>query len=265
LGKGNRIHVALSTNAWKLKLPKEEWDCFYTSLKPGAKAFAPVRNINRKPSEGFSLAADDKGNVTACWLAGKLYANVSHDDGKTFAPEVEINPAYDPCNCCTTSAIYEPDGKLAVLYREKTNNERDMFLVVWDQQHSQTTRTRISDTRWKIDGCPMTYYTLSRNKHGFDAVWPTRGKIYFARFDRNGNLLPPGEIMTSGRAGMRTGMLALSEPKRATLVAWRQDDCVKWQVYDAKGEPSGSVGSAKSAGKEVAGVVDQSGHFILFR
>jgi hypothetical protein len=265
VGKGNRVHVALSTNAWKLKLPKEEWGFFYTSLKPGAKAFAPVRNINRKPSEGFSLAADDKGNVTACWLSGKLYANVSHDDGESFAPEVEINPAYDPCNCCTTSAIYEPGGKLAVLYREKTNNERDMFLILWDQQHSQTSRNRISDTLWKIDGCPMTYYAISLNKNGFDAVWPTRGQIYFARFDGKGNLLPPGEIKTSGRAGMRTGMVALSEPKGTTLVAWRQDDCVKWQLYDAKGQPTGSVGSAKSAGKGVAGVVGKDGHFILFR
>jgi len=105
-----------------------------TSLEPAAKAFALVRNINRKPSEGFSLAADDKGNVTACWLSGKLYANVSHDDGKTFAAQVEINPAYDPCNCCTTSAVYNTGGKLAVLYREETNNERDMFLVLWDQK-----------------------------------------------------------------------------------------------------------------------------------
>src|SRR5258708_13872780 len=99
----------MSTNAWKLKLPQNEWGFFYTSLEPGAKAFAPVRNINRKPSEGFSLAADQKGNVTACWLSGKLYANVSHDNGKTFTARVEINPVFEPCNCCTTIAVYEED------------------------------------------------------------------------------------------------------------------------------------------------------------
>ena len=62
------VHVALGTNAWKLKLPKEEWGFFYARLDPGATSFTPVQNINRLPSEGFSLAADDKGNVTACWL-----------------------------------------------------------------------------------------------------------------------------------------------------------------------------------------------------
>src|SRR5262249_18634644 len=81
VGRGGRIHVAMSTNAWQLKLPEEEWAFYYASLEPAARAFSPVRNLNRKPSEGYSLAADGKGNVTACWLSGKLYANVSHDDG----------------------------------------------------------------------------------------------------------------------------------------------------------------------------------------
>jgi hypothetical protein len=265
VGKGNRVHVAMGTNAWKLKLPEKEWGFYYASLDPGAKTFAPVRNINSTPSEGFSLAADDKGTVTACWLSAKLYANVSHDGGKTFGPRVEINPSYDPCNCCTTSAVFGADGRLAVLYREETNNERDMWLLLWDQEHRQVSRTRISTTLWKIDTCPMTYYTISRIEDGFTAVWPTRGEIYFARLDAKGKLLPPGEIKTPGKSGMRTGMLALNAPDGSTLVAWRQDDSVKWQLYDAKGQPSGSVGSAKSAGTGVAGVVGKSGNFILFR
>ena len=120
VGKDGRVHVAMGTNAWKLKLPREEWGFFYAILDPGTTAFSPVRNINRKPSEGFSLAADDKGNVTACWLADKLYANVSHDNGETFAPFAEIDSSYNPCNCCTTSAAYGEDGRLAVLYREET-------------------------------------------------------------------------------------------------------------------------------------------------
>jgi hypothetical protein len=111
----------------------------------------------------------------------------------------------------------------------------------------------------------MTYYTVSRNESGFTAVWPTRGETYFARLDGKGKLLPPGEIKTPGKAGMRTGMLTLNAPNGSTLVAWRQDASVRWQLYDAKGQPSGSVGSANSAGTGVAGVVDKIGNFILFR
>src|SRR5947208_7968136 len=115
VGKDSRVHVAMSNNAWKLKLPEEEWGFYYASLALGAKAFTPTRNVNRKPSEGFSLAADERGNVTACFLSGKLYTMVSHDNGQTFGAYAELNPAWDPCNCCTTAATYGSDGKLALL------------------------------------------------------------------------------------------------------------------------------------------------------
>jgi hypothetical protein len=265
VGKSGRVHVAMSTNAWKLKLPEEEWGFFYASLDPDASAFSPVRNINRKPSEGFSLAADDKGKVTACWLSDKLYANVSHDDGETFGPNVEINHRYNPCNCCTTSAAYGKDGRLAVLYREETNNERDMYLVLWDQARGETTRTRVGRTPWKVDGCPMTYYTVIPDQGGFVAAWPTKGTICFACLDGRGESSRLAEVETPGRSGMRTGIIGLGGPNGKTLVAWKQDGLMGWQLYDAEGQPSGPPGSAKSAGNGVAGVVGKDGRFILFR
>ncbi len=265
VGKDGRIHVAMGTNAWKLKLPRDEWGFFYAHLDPGMNAFSPVRNINRKPSEGFSLAADGKGNVTACWLADKLYANVSHDNGATFAPFAEIDSSFNPCNCCTTSAAYGEDGRLAVLYREETGNERDMYLALWDQDRGQVSRSRVSRTLWKIDACPMSYYTVTRDRGGFAAVWPTRGEIYFARLDGKGELSPPAEIKTPGRSGMRTGMLALTSPSGITLVAWKNNDQIGWQRYDEGGQPLGPPGSAPSPGKGVAGVVGEHGRFILFR
>jgi hypothetical protein len=264
-GKGGRIHVAMGTNAWKLKLPEDQWGYFYANLDPGSAAFSPVRNINRKPSEGFSLAADDKGRVTACWLSDKLYANVSHDNGETFARYIELNPRCNPCNCCTTSAGYADDGRLAVLYREETNNERDMYLLLVDQAGGRMTRNRVSQTLWKIDACPMTYYTISPNRDGFLAVWPTAGQIYFARLDGRGNPLSPGEIKTPGSSGMRTGMLALSAPGGSTLVAWKKDDQLAWQLYSGDGRPMGEPGVAKSPGNGAAGVVSKDGRFILFR
>jgi hypothetical protein len=265
VGREGRVHVALSTNAWKLKRPAEEWGFFYARLDPGASAFSPVENLNHRPSEGFSLAADPRGNVTACWLADRLYANVSHDDGKTFAPAVEIDRTYNPCNCCTTSAVYGADGRLAVLYREETGNERDMFLVLWDQERGRASRTRVSTTSWKVDACPMTYYTISREGEGYLAVWPTRGRIYFTRLDGDGaaTLLP--EVATRGNAGMRTGMLVLRAPDGRMLIAWKKDSRLGWQEYDASGRASGATGFAESPGNGAAGFVSPAGQFVLFR
>lgn len=106
VGKDGRVHVAMANNAWKLKLPKEEWSLYYASLAPGAKTFSSMRNLNRTPSEGFSLAADGRGLVTACFLSSKLFAMTSRDTGETFTASAEINPAWNPCDCCTTSAAY---------------------------------------------------------------------------------------------------------------------------------------------------------------
>jgi hypothetical protein len=265
VGQGGRVHVAMGTNAWKLKLPQEEWGFFDASLDPGAPAFSPVRNINKKPSEGFSLAADDKGNVTACWLSDKLYANISRDNGETFGANVEIDPRFNPCNCCTTSAAYGADGRLAVLYREETNNERDMYLVLWDQARGAVTRTRVGRTPWKLDGCPMTYYAVTPDRGGFVAAWPTKGRINFARLDGRGETSRLAEVETPGRSGMRTGVLALSGPDGGTLVAWKKDGLAGWQLYDAEGRPSGPPGSARSPGNGVAGVVGQDDRFVLFR
>src|SRR5215467_15252145 len=99
----------MSCNAWKLKLPEEEWGVYYARLEPAGNRFVPTLNINRKPSEGFSIAADERGNVTACFLSGKLYWMVSRDNGETFGQYAEPNPIWDPCDCCTTASAYGAD------------------------------------------------------------------------------------------------------------------------------------------------------------
>lgn len=265
VGRAGRVHVAMGTNAWKLKLPKPVWGFQYASLAPGAKQFTPVRNINGQPSEGFSLAADDQGNVTACWLADKLYANVSHNDGKTFSPTVQINSKFNPCNCCTTSSVYAADGRVAVLYREETDNNRDMYLVLWDQAKRTSSIERVSGAPWTVDACPMTYYSIARRADGFTAAWPTKGSIYFARLDSRGTPLSPGEVKTPGASGMRTGVLGLTATDGATLVTWKKDGRLGWQLYDADARPIGQPGSADSPGSGAAGVVRSDGRFVLFR
>jgi hypothetical protein len=265
IGAGGRIHVAMSSNAWELKRPKEEWALYYARLDPGATAFSAVKNINRTPSEGFSVTADDQGNVALCWLSGKLFANISRDNGETFDSAREIDPAIDPCDCCTTSCTNGADGKLAILYREETDNQRDMFLVQWDPKRNKSSRSRVSTTLWEIDGCPMTYFTVTRASHGFVAVWPTKGQVHFARLNGEGVVQPPGEIKTTGVTGMRIGLLALSDMEGNTLIAWKQLGQLMWQVYDGNGLPTAESGTAPSDGNGVAGVLSNNGEFILFR
>jgi hypothetical protein len=265
VGKDGRVHVALSSDAWRLKLPEEEWSLYYASLGPGAKAFSPLRNLNRKPSEGFSLAADERGNVAACFLSGKLYTMISHDNGKTFTSPAEPNPAWDPCNCCTSSAAFGPDGRLAVIYREETNNDRDMWVILSDPKaHSEPVRRRLSGTSWNFNACPMTYYTINRTPTGYVAAWPTKGQVYFAQLDKDGRVLPRGEIKTPGTTGMRTGTTAVTASDGTTLVTWKNKDILGWQLYDAEGNPVGEPASVSSPGSGAAAVARRDSTFLVF-
>jgi hypothetical protein len=263
VGKAGAVYVAMSTNNWQVKLPNVPIGFIYAMLPPGAKSFTPVRSLNEKPSEGFSVAANGQGRVTATWLANKLYVNFSSDNGRTFTPNEELNTSYDPCNCCTTRSVYGASGDLAVLYREKTSDDRDMYLLIQDKI-GHVTRTRISVTPWHVNACPMTYYSLTATRNGYVAAWPTKGDIYFARIDAKGAVLPPGEVKTPGRSGMRTGLLALSGPEGSTLIAWKRDGELSWQLYDVQGVAQGGVISVPSTGKGAAGVTGPHGNFILF-
>jgi hypothetical protein len=264
VGKSGSVYVAISTNNWKMKFPDVVDGLVFTALTVGRGTFSRLRSLNGQPSEGFSLAADDSGKVVATWLADKLYVNFSRDGGRTFTPNAEINPSYDPCNCCTTRAVYGTDGSLAVLYREETNNKRDMYLVIL-KKDGQPSRTRISSTLWEVNGCPMTYFGLSATKNGYLAAWPTKGEIYFARMDGNGRVLPPGEVKTPGHSGMRTGLVALEAPDGRSLIAWNHQGQLSWQQYSPEGQPEGTPKSVPTNGNGVAGVVGRSGTFILFQ
>ncbi len=243
VNSGGQVFVAMSTNGWKLKVPQNEWSLHYATLAPGDSAFSPVWNLNDKSSQGFSLASDDGGNVVATWLSEKLYANFSRDGGKTFSPNVEIDQDCDPCPCCTTSAVYGANGDLAVLYREEAGNNRDMFILI-RHRDGLVSRKRISTTLWNIDACPMSCFTISRAGDGYVAAWPTKGRVYLTKLDKNGAQLPPGEIATDGRAVAHEGILALATPDGHTLIAWNHAGRLNWQLFSATGRPAGWIKSA---------------------
>ena len=152
-----------------------------------------------------------------------------------------------------------------MLYREETNDDRDMYIVLLDQlSRSKPSRVRVSGTPWKLAGCPMTYFAITRTDSGYVTAWPTKGQVYFARLDKSGTVMPPGEIKTPGTSGMRNGLVALSARDGATLIAWKDKDVLGWQLYDSKAQPLGEPDSAPSLGGGAAGIVLANGNFLLF-
>ena len=263
MGHSGKLFVALGTNAWKLKLPKDQWGYFLATVDCKTQSLLSLQNINHRPSEGSSLAVDQGGHVAACWLADKLYAQVSRDEGLTFGEPIEIGPSIDPCNCCTTVCAFLPSGNLAILYREETNNKRDMHLAELDLQTGKASKKAVSKTPWILDTCPMTYYSLATTSSGMTAAWPTQREVYVAKISNDGRLQSPGEVKTTGLSGMRTGLLTIQNTKDETLVVWNSDNQIGWQVFGNTMRPTSSTGSIPTTGKGVAGFLDADGAFVL--
>ena len=87
ISRGSRVYVAMGNNPWKLKLPQQAGPS--PALLQAMRLF-PIRNLNRKPSEGFALAADGRGKVPATFLSDKLFAIASRDDGTTFTESAKL-------------------------------------------------------------------------------------------------------------------------------------------------------------------------------
>jgi hypothetical protein len=263
IGQDDQVHVVWWVNAFQRKRPKEEWGVYYSQLNPTRDAFLPARNINGRPSDNYSVAADRAGNVAVVWTAGVVYVNLSRDGGKSFDPPMVANPTVDSCECCATRSLFGPEDRLYALYRDKAGNMRDMYLLRLEKGAASFVRTPVSVTRWQINVCPMSGSSLGVwGSKGLVAAWEREFKIYFARMDFAGRLIPPGEIIAPGQGKYP---LALSASNGVTLVAWKNNTTLNWQLYDAAGQLQGGLSSAPVTSRmRPGGVVTKDGTFVLF-
>lgn len=155
---------------------------------------------------------------------------------------------------------------LALLYREETDNLRDPHVALWNPLSSAPPhRSRLGASHWKLEGCPMTYFSLEPTPTGFIAAWPTQGRVRMSRLDAAGAMLPPGEILTAGKTGMRQRVLAVESSEGVVLVAWVDDGKLRWQRYDQSGQRLGTPGEASTTGKHAVGASSSKAGFRLFR
>jgi hypothetical protein len=264
VGGDGRVHVVWYNAGYQQKRPKEEWGVMYSRLNAGSLVFEKARNLNGKPSDNFSLAADGSGHVAVVWMAGGIFVNSSKDGGKTFAAPVDLK--VDPCECCGSRALYAKDGVLSVLYRDKADNIRDTYLAQIPSEGTAVSRNlKISKTPWLITSCPMTGGFLGRSMGGLIAAWETKGQIYFASLGEDAEGASgrgPDEIHASKKGRYP---VSLSAPDGKALVAWKDGELLEWQLFDRENQPVGKKGSANSTSKHrPAGVVTKEGKFLLF-
>ena len=260
LGIGGNIHVIWYNSAYQQNRPTEHWGVMYSRLEKGSSVFEASRNLNRKPSDNFSLAADGTGRVAVIWMAGSIYANLSANEGETFSAPLNLNT--DPCECCGSQAVYTPDGRLAVLYRDKAENYRDTYLSLLPREGKDFTSLKISQTPWYITSCPMTGSSLKLAGSDLIAGWETQGRIYFDQLILDGQLVSMSEthVTDSGRYPV-----VLKAWDGKTLVSWKDGLKLKWQMFNSEKEKEEQIKSvACLAVDRPSGVVTRDGRFLLF-
>ena len=260
IGKNDRVHVVWYISAYQRKLPKDQWGVFYSYLDSGKNEFAPGRNLNHKPSDNYSLAADEKGNVAVVWMSGKIYVSSSQDNGETFKDPLLV-PTADPCECCASRALFSGNSVLSIAYREKANNMRDMYLLRKQIAEATFTRQKISSIPWEITGCPMTGTFLANAKSGPVMAWETKGQISYARLNSIDSLASAKEIKAAPKGKWP---IALATSDGTVLVSWKNGTNLFWQLRDPGDKPIGETKSQPSRNSNRhAGVLLSDGNFLL--
>lgn len=261
IGKTGRVHVAWYVNAYQRKLPEHNWGVHYSHLDAGQTAFVKALNLNQKPSDNYSLAADDNGNVAVIWMKEKIFVNTSTNNGQTFFFAQNI-PISTPCECCASRAYFSRDNTLYVAYRDKANDIRDMQLLTRAKMSGAFAKQKISSTPWLIKGCPMTGAFLTGSRNGLIIMaWETKGEISYTRIDPSSRFASPTEIKAAPKGKWP---IALAAPDGTVLVSWKNGSALSWQLRDASDKPIGEAKTQPSRNTHRhAGVVTQDGSFLL--
>jgi hypothetical protein len=260
IGKNGRVHVIWYVNAYQRKLPPDQWGVFYAHLDPASGAFSKPVNLNQKPSDNYSLAADEKGNVAVVWMAGGVFVNTSTDNGDDFSTAERIDVA-DPCECCASRASFSASGSLIIDYRDKTANIRDMHLLVRAPGSATFTKEKISVTPWQVTGCPMTGTFLTSAGKEEIAAWETKGQISYARIDPLTGKRKTDEIKVAERGKWP---IALPGREGGVLISWKEGSVLKWQLFGAGDRPTGKPGSKPSPNStRHGGTTTAVGDFVL--
>ncbi|MDB6131644.1 MAG: hypothetical protein JWM04_2751, partial [Verrucomicrobiales bacterium] len=227
VGANGRVHVIWYSNGYQRKLPQDQWGVFYSHLDSGQNRFADGLNLNHKPSDNYSLAANSEGDVSVIWMAGKLFVTSSRDNGETF-PATETVTNANPCECCASRALFNGHN-LFIDYRDKTDNIRDMQLLVREPSQVAFSNRKISTDPWPITGCPMTGTYLSKRGDSALMAWETKGHVYYGRVDTK-STNRPNEVKVSEKGKWP---VALAGADGTVLVSWKEGATLHWQLFDA--------------------------------
>ena len=155
----------------------------WTSADGGAtwKEGAKLNDADKSAREGLhAMSGDGKGLVFATWLdlrntGTELWSAASRDGGATWGANARVYQSPDGhiCECCQPGAAVDPQGRVAVMWRNWLGGSRDLYLATSaDGGKTFAAAQKLGTGTWKLNGCPMDGGALAFNPLGKPlAVW----------------------------------------------------------------------------------------------
>lgn len=191
-----------------------------------------INEVATSAREGLhDLAGGPDGELFVTWLdlrngAMELWGATSRDGGRSWARNelVYKSPDKSVCECCHPVALFDPEGNLAVMWRNSIAGARDMWMTTRARGAAGFGPARkIGEGTWKIAACPMDGgQILALGGGRFGAVFQRNGEVFLARGE--------GPEMKLG-AGKQP--VAVQDGNAAPVVIWQQgSDLVRMEVRD---------------------------------
>lgn len=155
-----------------------------------------------------------------------VYAAVSTDGGRSFAPEVRV--ADHSCECCRIALTRDRDGAPLALWRAVfAPNERDHALARLKPDGTPESVLRATWDRWQVDACPHHGPALAVDAAGTrHGVWFNQkngeGRVFYGRFIQDGASLRVDGQMPVGSPRAAHGDIAFAGGVLALV--WKEFD-----------------------------------------
>jgi hypothetical protein len=252
LARNGILHVAwIGTRGSAPDVKTVSRPLHYTRLAKNGKAFEAQRNlaVEHPGLDAAPVIFSGRKKVFVFWHARgpvtaptpprdddpgrRIYVRISRDDGETFEAErMADSGTYGVSAGCSMGGGYERDGTLYVIYRIRNNRERDIRLLVSENQ-GETFRSTICDN-WKVVKNPRTMATAVPSPWRLLVAWEALGDVWWAGIDHRLNrVLVPQQprdlevwrghpaIAGNERGAVVMAWLEGKEEKEPTRLAWQ--------------------------------------------
>ncbi|TDE09743.1 hypothetical protein [Dyadobacter psychrotolerans] len=199
-----------------------------------------VNDADTTAKEALSGLGAGKDNlVYTAWLDTRLgnnnlYGALSSDGGLSWGENQLIYKGEQNgiCDCCKPSVYINPGGKIFVMFRNKMNGARNMYLISSNDNGEHFGQAgRLGMGNYMINACPMDGGDLTVNAKGEAfTVWRRQMEVYLAE---------PGKAEIKLGSG-RTPVIL--QTAKGNAIAWQLDNSIQFQGPDGLKTSSLGIG-----------------------